>query len=543
MGSKSHRPHVAQRPVEARSDVTNRDHTLIPAYGGNEFNIRGFQDNVRASITVIRDRHGMAHLLKGQECVFNLAGQVSHIDSMTDPETDLEINCRAQLGLMEALREAAPDTRVVYASTRQIYGRPQYLPVDERHPLCPTDVNGINKQAGEQYHLLYADVYGLPTVALRLTNTYGPRQLMHHGRQGFIPVFIRAAMEGRPITLYGGGGQIRDANYVDDVVDAFMRRSTAGTSCPVAPSTPACPAIVQPSPVHRDPAGDRGLRNSRRCGLARGQGTHRHRRLRSGSFADHRGAGVAAHRGPRGRTAANGRVLPRARRALLVTPIHLVELSLDEPEVKVTLAAMQRVLERGWFVLGPEVSAFEEELASSAGTTSAVGVGSGTDALILGLRGLGIGPGDEVVIPAFTAFPTAAAVLEVGATPVMVDVRHDLPLLDLDATLARLTARTRAVVLVHLYGIAADAEMFDRELRARGVDLIEDCAQAQGGMLASGRAVGRRPIRRTASIPRRTSARSVMVGAVVTSTKPGRRSPAWRSHGERTARLPPRTSC
>lgn len=214
--------HVAQRLVELGADVTIVD-SLIPAYGGNEFNIRGFQDKVRASITDIRDRHGMAHLLKGQECVFNLAGQVSHIDSMTDPETDLEINCRAQLGLMEALREAAPDTRVVYASTRQIYGRPQYLPVDERHPLCPTDVNGINKQAGEQYHLLYADVYGLPTVALRLTNTYGPRQLMHHGRQGFIPVFIRAAMEGRPITLYGGGGQIRDANYVDDVVDAFMR--------------------------------------------------------------------------------------------------------------------------------------------------------------------------------------------------------------------------------------------------------------------------------------------------------------------------------
>ncbi len=214
--------HLSERLVELGASVTIVD-SLIPEYGGNEFNVESFADRVRISITDIRDRHGLGYLLKGQECVFNLAGQVSHIDSMTDPETDLEINCRAQLGLMEALRHVHPGTRVVYASTRQIYGRPNYLPVDERHPIHPTDVNGINKQAGEQYHLLYADVYGLPTVALRLTNTYGPRQLMHHGRQGFIPVFIRAAIEDRPITLYGGGGQLRDANYVTDVVDAFLR--------------------------------------------------------------------------------------------------------------------------------------------------------------------------------------------------------------------------------------------------------------------------------------------------------------------------------
>lgn len=214
--------HLSERLVKSGAEVTIVD-SLIPTYGGNEFNIVGFADRVRVSITDIRDRYGMKYLLRGQDCVFNLAGQVSHIDSMNDPETDLEINCRAQLGLMEALREVHPDTRVVYASTRQIYGRPRYLPVDERHPIHPTDVNGINKHAGEQYHLLYANVYGLPTVALRLTNTFGPRQLMHHGRQGFIPVFIRRALEGKPITLFGGGSQIRDANYVSDVVDAFMR--------------------------------------------------------------------------------------------------------------------------------------------------------------------------------------------------------------------------------------------------------------------------------------------------------------------------------
>jgi nucleoside-diphosphate-sugar epimerase len=180
------------------------------------------RDRVDVSITDIRDRYAMAYLVQGQEVVFNLAGQVSHVDSMTDPEPDLEINCKAQLMLMEALRASNHDARVVFASTRQVYGKPQYLPVDERHPVTPTDVNGINKHAGEQYHMLYSEVYGLPTVVLRLTNTYGPRQMMHHTRQGFIPVFVRMALEGKTIQLFGGGDQRRDANYVSDVVDAFL---------------------------------------------------------------------------------------------------------------------------------------------------------------------------------------------------------------------------------------------------------------------------------------------------------------------------------
>lgn len=231
-----------------------------------------------------------------------------------------------------------------------------------------------------------------------------------------------------------------------------------------------------------------------------------------------------------------------------MTPIHLVELSLDEDEVHATLAAMQRVLERGWFVLGPEVSAFEEELAESVGAAAAVGVGSGTDALVLGLRALGIGPGDEVVIPAFTAFPTAAAVLEVGATPVMVDVTDDVPLLDLDATLSQLTERTKAVVLVHLYGIVADAEAFERALTARGVELIEDCAQAQGGTLASGRAVGSAGRFGAYSFyPTKNLAAVGDGGAVVTSDlELADEVRSWRSHGERSVRyrheLPARNS-
>jgi len=218
--------HLAQRLVELGSHVTIVD-SLIPAYGGNPYNVRQIQDNVQLSVTDIRDRYAMAYLVKDQDVVFNLAGQVSHIDSMSDPEPDLEINCKAQLMLMEALRSSNDEARVVFASTRQVYGKPEYLPVDERHPVHPTDVNGINKHAGEQYHMLYSSVYGIPTVVLRLTNTYGPHQLMHHSRQGFIPVFIRTAMEGGTIRLFGGGVQRRDANYVSDVVDAFLRAALA----------------------------------------------------------------------------------------------------------------------------------------------------------------------------------------------------------------------------------------------------------------------------------------------------------------------------
>lgn len=213
---------LAEALVGLGAKVTVVD-SLIPGCGGNEFNIETFASELRVSITDVRDRHTMAQLLEDQECVFNLAGQVSHIDSMTDPQTDLEINCEAQLHILEAIRKVPQDIRVVHASTRQTYGRPRYLPVDEQHPLCPTDVNGIHKQAAEQYHLLYAQRYGFPVVALRLTNTYGPRQMMRHGRQGFIPLFVRGAMEGRTIALFGGGGQIRDVNYVSDVVDAFLR--------------------------------------------------------------------------------------------------------------------------------------------------------------------------------------------------------------------------------------------------------------------------------------------------------------------------------
>jgi UDP-glucose 4-epimerase len=157
------------------------------------------------------------------DVIFNLAGQVSHIDSMRDPYTDLEINCRSQLSILEACRRNNPKVKVVFAGTRQVYGKPDVLPVTEQHLVRPTDVNGINKVAGEYYHLVYNNVFGLRACSLRLTNIYGPRQLVKHNRQGFIGWFIRLAVEDREIQIYGDGSQLRDFVFVDDAADAFLR--------------------------------------------------------------------------------------------------------------------------------------------------------------------------------------------------------------------------------------------------------------------------------------------------------------------------------
>lgn len=212
---------LARRLVDLGADVMLVD-SLVPEYGGNPFNIRDVESRVRVNIADVRDEHGMAYLVQGRDLIFNLAGQVSHIDSMDDPYTDLEINVRSQISILEACRKNNRDVKIVYTSTRQLYGKPDYLPVDEKHLAHPTDANGINKLAGELYHILYYRVHGIRTVSLRLTNTYGPRQLMKHARQGFIGWFVRQVVENREIQLFGDGTQVRDFNYVDDVVDALL---------------------------------------------------------------------------------------------------------------------------------------------------------------------------------------------------------------------------------------------------------------------------------------------------------------------------------
>lgn len=211
---------LARRLVALGARVTVVD-SLIPEYGGNLRNVAGLEGAVQVNVSDVRDRHSLPVFVRGQDYLFNLAGQTSHMDSMTDPETDLEINARAQLSILEACRRHAPEIRVVFASTRQLYGRPDHLPVTEDHPLRPVDVNGINKLAGEQYHLLYHQVYGVRSTILRLTNTIGPRMRIKDARQTFVGVWIRALLEGKRFEVWGGE-QVRDFTYVDDCVEALL---------------------------------------------------------------------------------------------------------------------------------------------------------------------------------------------------------------------------------------------------------------------------------------------------------------------------------
>jgi UDP-glucose 4-epimerase len=213
---------LANRLVSMGAKVTLVD-SMIPEYGGNLWNIESVREKVCVNIADVRDDYAMKYLLQHQDILFNLAGQTSHVDSMEQPHADLEINARAQLSILEACRRYNPHIKIVFASTRQIYGKPVYLPVDEAHALHPVDVNGINKLAGEMYHLLYHQVYGIQTAVLRLTNTYGPRMRVVDARQTFLGIWIRRLIEGLPILIYGTGNQIRDFNYVDDVVEALVQ--------------------------------------------------------------------------------------------------------------------------------------------------------------------------------------------------------------------------------------------------------------------------------------------------------------------------------
>ena len=219
---------LARRLVDLGARVTVVD-SLIPEYGGNLFNLRDYDDRMRINISDVRDEHSFRYLIQDQDLLFNLAGQTSHLDSMNDPFVDLEINCRAQLSIVEACRKYNPRVKIVFASTRQIYGRPSHLPVDESHALSPVDVNGIHKMAGERYHILYNDVYGVESCALRLTNTYGPRMRIRDARQTFLGVWVRQLLMGEPFEVWGGD-QVRDFTYVSDAVDAFLLAAECNTA-------------------------------------------------------------------------------------------------------------------------------------------------------------------------------------------------------------------------------------------------------------------------------------------------------------------------
>lgn len=209
------------RLAELGADVTVLDASL-PGCGANSYNLEPVRDAVRLLPADLRDTAAYAAELSGFEVVFNLAGEISHVHSMDFPERDLDINALAQLRFVLALRDRCPGVRVVYAGTRQIYGTPKYLPLDESHPVQPVDFNGVHKYAATLYHLMLTRTGELDAIVLRLTNIYGPRMSLKVPCQGFLSTFLRRLLCGQGLEIFGDGKQLRDPIYVDDAVDAFL---------------------------------------------------------------------------------------------------------------------------------------------------------------------------------------------------------------------------------------------------------------------------------------------------------------------------------
>jgi nucleoside-diphosphate-sugar epimerase len=205
----------------AGADVTVVD-ALVPTHGGDRGNLEEAPGPIEVVEAPVDDADAVRDAAAAADVIFNLAGQVSHVDSMARPLFDLQVNTASQLGFLEILRDVGSTAVVVYTSTRQIFGHPRYLPVDEDHPVSPVDVNGISKSATEQLHLLYGELYGIRASSVRLTNVYGPRQRLRDDLQGFLPIFVRRALTGESITVFGEGAQERDCLFVDDVVECLL---------------------------------------------------------------------------------------------------------------------------------------------------------------------------------------------------------------------------------------------------------------------------------------------------------------------------------
>lgn len=220
---------LAHRLVSLGAQVRIVD-SARPETGANRFNLKSIAADVDLRISDMRDMHVITEMIEDQEYLFNLAGQVSHVESMNAPQDDLEINTVCQLAMVEACRKNNPLIKVVHAGTRQVYGCTKSLPVNEYHPVSPVDYNGVAKLAGEMYHLVGQRVFGLQATSLRMTNIYGPRMRCVDGRQTFLGDWIRRLFMDQPLVVYGTGGQIRDLNYVEDVVDALLLAATSATS-------------------------------------------------------------------------------------------------------------------------------------------------------------------------------------------------------------------------------------------------------------------------------------------------------------------------
>lgn len=212
---------IARKLVNAGAAVTIMDACVEP-YGANLFNIQDVRDRVQLNISDIRDKESIKVLVREKDVIFNLAGQVSHNDSLGNPFLDVDINYIGHLNVLESLRKYNRDAIIVHAGSRLQFGRNEYIPVDEKHPLRPRTPYALNKTAAENSYMFYHEIYGIRCVLFRIANPYGPRSQMKHNKYSMINWFIRQVMEGNTLKIFGDGEQLRDYIYVDDLADAFI---------------------------------------------------------------------------------------------------------------------------------------------------------------------------------------------------------------------------------------------------------------------------------------------------------------------------------
>lgn len=481
--------HLAVSLAQRGAKITIID-ALLPTGGGKLSHVDSVRDSIDIQCVDLRDTDKIGPLVRDQSIIFSLAAQTSHIESMEDPMLDLELNGRSQLSLLEACRRENPNTRLVFTSTRQVYGRAQYLPVDEEHAVSPSDINGVHKLTAESYLQLFSRVYGLASSVLRLTNTYGPHMDLHP-RKGFIGVFVDCALRGETIRLFGDGLQLRDFNYVSDVVSALelvgehagpgfqifnmghdehlSLRQFVETLSAIQPLTFLCQPF--PDNLKRIDIGDYygSYDKLQRLTGWRPQVSLHEGLLRTVLYFRRKLDSSPARPVDTGKSAGTSPRVPNFE--------YRGELSKYRTEI---LSRFARVLDSGKLILGQEVSAFEAEFAQFVGATHAVGVSSGTDALIVALRALDIGQGDEVITVANGPAPTVAAIRAVGACPRLIDIDPVTMQMNASHIEDAINARSRCLLPLHLYGYPCDIQRLLELSRRYGLRLIEDCAQAHG---------------------------------------------------------------